>query len=161
MTNSKEYQRRYRKEHREEFKEYQRNYRKRHPEEVKRSEKKQREKHKKNNQRYMKLYYQEHKERLLRLRKDWRRKLKEEVLTHYGGGKLACVLCSENDVDCLTIDHIKGGGNKQRRALKLSNTTTFYHWLEDTNFPKGYRTLCMNCQFKEKERMKRLTGGGR
>jgi len=47
--------------------------------------------------------------------------IKTEVLTHYGKGYLACVICGESRLACLSIDHINGGGR--------------------------YQTLCMNCQF--------------
>lgn len=73
-------------------------------------------------------------------------KLKEEVLTHYGNGSLACVVCGEGRLACLSIDHISGGGNKQRKGV-LGSTSGFYAWLKRNDYPEGYQTLCMNCQF--------------
>ena len=78
--------------------------------------------------------------------RDKNRLLKVEVLTHYGEGRLACVWCGEDRVACLSIDHIDGGGNKQRTgSLRVANT--FYRWLRKGGYPSGYQTLCMNCQF--------------
>ena len=78
--------------------------------------------------------------------RDKNRNLKIEVLTHYGNGKCACVRCGESRIACLSIDHIGGGGNKQRIG-KLRASTTFYRWLKTEGYPEGYQTLCMNDQF--------------
>lgn len=37
-------------------------------------------------------------------------KIKTDVLTYYGGGKLACGVCGENRIACLSIDHMNGDG---------------------------------------------------
>lgn len=73
--------------------------------------------------------------------------LKIEVLTHYGNRKLACVKCGMDNQSCLSIDHINGGGNKERTLNKTRLATNFYRWLKKKNYPEGYQTLCMNCQF--------------
>ena len=71
--------------------------------------------------------------------------LKEKVLTHYSGGELRCVRCGFLDLRALSIDHIEGSGNWHRRKMRSSGQ--FYQWLIKNNFPPGYQTLCMNCQF--------------
>ncbi len=73
--------------------------------------------------------------------------LKQEVLTYYGGGTCGCVKCAETRIACLSIDHIHGHGHRERKARKLDSTHQFYTWLKNNNFPEGYQTLCMNCQF--------------
>ena len=78
--------------------------------------------------------------------RDKTRKLKVEVLTHYGDSKCACVGCGFNDIGALSIDHIEGGGNRHRKS-KLRSSSAFYAWLKAENYPEGYQTLCMNCQF--------------
>ena len=77
-----------------------------------------------------------------------RNTIKIEVLTHYGKGKCACVLCGEARLACLSIDHISGNGCRERKqhgsgffGLK------FYKRLRKGGYPRGYQTLCMNCQF--------------
>lgn len=70
---------------------------------------------------------------------------KRLVLTHYGDGKCACVKCGFDDVRALSIDHIAGQGNRIRRELNFGGQ--MYHWLKMQGYPKGYQTLCMNCQF--------------
>lgn len=71
-----------------------------------------------------------------------KQEVKEETLARYGNGHVACVRCNESNPACLTIDHIGGGGNAERRS-----GSSFYNWLKKHNYPDGYQTLCMNCQF--------------
>ncbi len=68
---------------------------------------------------------------------------KETVLTYYGKGKLACVLCGFTDTRALSIDHINGDGAAHRKTFKGS----LYNWLIKHKYPAGFRTLCMNCQW--------------
>ena len=72
---------------------------------------------------------------------------KAVALTHYGNGKCACVRCGESRLACLSIDHINGGGGKHRSGLKLRSSKAFYRWLIVSDYPQGFQTLCMNCQF--------------
>lgn len=69
---------------------------------------------------------------------------KESVLTYYGNGKYACVRCGFDDSRALSIDHINGGGCKHKQQISNGE---MYKWLMDNNYPSGYRTLCMNCQW--------------
>ena len=62
--------------------------------------------------------------------------LKTEVLTHYGDNKLACVMCGEDRIQCLSIDHIEGGGNKQR-GRDLRSSGRFYIFLKRGGYPCG------------------------
>lgn len=78
---------------------------------------------------------------------------KLRVISHYSNGKLACVHCGEDDMACLSIDHINGGGVQHRRIIG----SHFYAWLIKNNFPKGYQTLCMNCQMKKKHNEEEFT----
>jgi len=73
--------------------------------------------------------------------KEWRLKLKREVFAHYGK---ACYCCGETNINCLNIDHIQGGGSRQRREV-VKGGHYLYKWLIDHNFPKGYQTACFSC----------------
>lgn len=70
-------------------------------------------------------------------------KLRNRVLTYYGNGKLACIKCSFADIRALSIDHINNDGAKHR-------SVNIYRWLHKHNYPEGFQTLCMNCQFIKK-----------
>lgn len=73
-------------------------------------------------------------------------KLKNECLDHYGK---ECICCNEKIIQFLTIDHIEGNGNVQRKKLFGYNISGIhiYRWLKKNNFPKGFQILCMNCNW--------------
>jgi Zn ribbon nucleic-acid-binding protein len=85
------------------------------------------------------------------------RVVKQKVLKHYGKGVVACVKCGYNDTRALSIDHINGNGIEHLKSIGMfSNTRSgggyqFYLWLIRNNFPEGYQTLCMNCQWVKRE----------
>ena len=68
--------------------------------------------------------------------------LKRMVISHYSSGKFKCRYCGFSDIRALSIDHIKGGGNKHIRQVR-----NFYSWLTKNNYPDGFQVLCMNCQW--------------
>lgn len=58
---------------------------------------------------------------------------------------MACVCCNESHIEFLALDHIHGGGTKER---KTSGTNMLYRRLRREGFPQGnYRTLCFNCNW--------------
>ena len=83
---------------------------------------------------------------------------KIKVLTYYGGGSCGCVKCGESRLACLTIDHMNGRETTEHEDKKLHGKA-LYNWLRKNDYPQGYQTLCMNCQW-----VKRCengeTGGG-
>ncbi len=114
-----------------------------------------------NNKEYQAKYYQKNRKKILEqqreyhkkypnLRRNSNKKVKIEVLTHYGDRKCACVICGESRLACLSLDHTKNNGAEERRKLgkpKYFGGPTFYRWLRKRNYPDGYQTLCMNCQW--------------
>lgn len=75
--------------------------------------------------------------------------LKSEILSHYGNGKIACTKCGyDKDISALTIDHVNGNGRNHRKSL---DTTKFYSWLKNNNYPEGFTTLCQNCQWIKRD----------
>ena|SRR3990167_10532908 len=84
--------------------------------------------------------------------RDYNHNLRAQVLSHYGKGKCACVRCGFDDIRALSIDHINNNGSKHLKEISKSYGTSLYLWLRRNNFPLGFQTLCMNCQFiKNKE----------
>ena len=79
-----------------------------------------------------------------------REQIKRKVLTHYSSFPPVCIRCGYTDIRALSIDHINGGGNQERKALFgsiHSGGRNFYAWLIENHYPDGYQVLCMNCQW--------------
>lgn len=68
---------------------------------------------------------------------------RKEVLIHYSGDPPCCACCGITELEFLAIDHINGGGRKHLAQIG----GCLAHWLQQENFPKGYRVLCHNCNF--------------
>ena len=78
-------------------------------------------------------------------------KLKYEVFSHYCQSQSPKCYCGESDLSLLTIDHIKGKGNKHRKKLGMNGGGyNFYRWLIKNDYPEGFQVLCFNHQFKKK-----------
>lgn len=58
--------------------------------------------------------------------------------------KLACGKCGFSDIRALQLDHIHGGGSKQRKLLGGVGT---YSWMRKNNYPIGFQVLCANCNW--------------
>ena len=59
---------------------------------------------------------------------------KQRVFLAYGGAQCQC--CGENNLECLSIDHIAGNGAQHRRELEKD--VNLYRWLIRNNFPSGF-----------------------
>jgi hypothetical protein len=70
-------------------------------------------------------------------------RLRLKVLGHYSGGHMKCACCAESALEFLALDHIYGGGGRERRALG-GGGRQFRH-LVAQGFPPGYQVLCHNC----------------
>jgi len=130
----KESDRKYYLKNRDKILEYQREYRKNHKEQISITQK-----NCYNNK------INQYKERRKDSSKLTRIRIKCIVMDHYGG---KCNCCSEPRIEFLTIDHIEGGGNKHRLKLFNNHNQSgyrFYQWLKQNNFPKGFQVLCWNC----------------
>ena len=102
---------------------------------------------------HMRKYWADAEKHRLAARKK-RAKIKREVLTHYSKGNIAaCVVCGEGRIDCLSIDHIDNSGYMHRKTLGVSGY--FLPLLRSQEFPAGYQTMCMNCQWVKKAKTQR------
>jgi len=74
-------------------------------------------------------------------KKKYEDRLKKIVFAHYGK---KCACCGEDNIKFLSIDHINGGGTKHRKKIKGEK---IYVWLYKEGLPKGFQTLCFNCNW--------------
>lgn len=90
-------------------------------------------------------YNSTHRNELHQRANDKTRLLKAMVIGAYGG---KCVCCGESNPVFLTIDHIHGGGQLDRRGEH--GGWRFYTRLVKTGFPKdNYQLLCYNCNLSK------------
>ena len=106
------------------------------------NKKRHREHYLKNRAKYIlkaEMWRERNPERSKKHRRDSNRRLRQKALDAYGR---TCACCGETEEKFLSIDHIKGGGGKHRRQIGSSH---IYSWLKKNNYPKGFQTLCHNC----------------
>jgi hypothetical protein len=72
-------------------------------------------------------------------RAEQHREIREKLFTGYGG---KCVCCGENRFEFLALDHVNGGGNKERKTLSTAQIAS--RAIKD-GFPDKFRVLCHNC----------------
>ena len=88
---------------------------------------------------YLKEYYYKNRKRLLGNSRRYHLKIRMTIIEHYGG---KCACCSEDRIEFLVLDHINGGGGKERRLL---GSRQVYLYVIKNKFPDRYRILCHNC----------------
>lgn len=108
---------------------------------------------------YMKRYRQEHREQLIEYNRKYRETHREYFIDYnekiYGYYRKAifkelgefCNHCGMNDIRCLQIDHIDGGGSKEK---KLHKNNYFYYKIIYEKILSGsteYQILCANCNW--------------
>lgn len=70
--------------------------------------------------------------------------LKLEMIQAYGG---SCNCCGELEPKFLTLDHINGGGSRDR-GIYAGGTYNLLYALKREGWPKDkYQVLCMNCNW--------------
>ena|SRR3990167_2552384 len=74
--------------------------------------------------------------------KKWNRSLRIRILDHYGR---QCVCCGEKEERFLCVDHVNGGGNKERRVM--GHQRQILVRIIRNNFPPEYQILCFNCNW--------------
>ena len=86
-----------------------------------------------------------HWKRVLAARNRRNHEIKQIVLRKYG--KLnGCVCCGEQRLEFLTLDHVKDDGASDRK-LNGRAGWQLYRLLKTLGYPKGFQTLCFNCNW--------------
>lgn len=67
------------------------------------------------------------------------RKKREKAFAGYGG---KCQCCGEDNFEFLALDHVNGGGRKERETMSCGQIAVKVIKL---GFPPEYRVLCHNC----------------
>ena len=98
----------------------------------------------------------ENPERARRLKLKYANKMsrfvRREVIGHYSKGTFGCTCCGESEFDFLAIDHVAGDANRTSKEQGLPRAgTPLYMWLFRNGFPRGYQTLCANCNLSKQK----------
>lgn len=72
-------------------------------------------------------------------RQEQHKALRQKAFEGYGG---KCSCCNEKRFEFLAIDHVNGGGRKERETM---STNQIARLIVKSNFPSMYRVLCHNC----------------
>jgi len=93
------------------------------------------------------IYAKQHRARKNELANARNKRIKLIVLQEYGQSK--CAFCGITDIRVLELDHIHGGGNKQRKETYLHSSHHLRSYLYVNGFPDKdkYRVLCKNCNW--------------
>jgi|ERR1700720_1505854 len=86
-------------------------------------------------------YAEKNRERLREETRERHRRYRKAVIELYGG---MCECCGEKNWEFLALDHINGGGSKERKTMGVS---AYYRRFRGKKLEKlpGFRLLCHNC----------------
>lgn len=102
-------------------------------------------KHKELRKKQRRASYHKHKVKINKKRKEQQKTYRAQLIFHYSNGKNQCACCGEHIYEFLTIDECNGIIHKT--FVRRNNSSGFYRWLINNNFPKGFQVLCMNCNW--------------
>jgi len=93
-----------------------------------------------------KNHCQQHLDLMKLSKKNARQRDREAAFNHYGQ---SCNICGTSIEMFLTIDHIDENGGHHRRELSENGygSSGIYRWLRENDYPKGFQTLCRNCNY--------------
>ncbi len=92
-----------------------------------------------------KQYYLKNKVKWKSYDKNRRIRCRRAVIELLGG---KCIICGFMDIRALQVDHVLGGGNKDRKTT--GRFTSFYILKELLNKSEKYQLLCANCNWIKK-----------
>jgi len=95
------------------------------------------------NRAYSAAYRQQDPARYAALKTAERQRLRTELIAAYGG---KCACCGEAEPAFLQLDHVNGGGNKER-LMSGGKGGGVLRRLRREGFPPGYQVLCANCNY--------------
>lgn len=85
-------------------------------------------------------YRANNKERIREQHREETKTVRDKAIEGYGS---RCVCCGEIERVFLTLDHVNGGGNQERKH----NSHFAYRDAIKRGFPPDYQVLCFNCNW--------------
>ena len=90
--------------------------------------------------------YHKYRDYFTKRQKEDTEKLRRLAFAAYCIGEVKCACCGEKEQRFLSLDHINGGGTKERKEGKGGGHFA-YRRLKKLGYPAGYQILCYNCNF--------------
>ena len=127
-------------------KEWAREYYKRNKERIKLYAKQHKEQIKENHRRWINKHKEKHNRENREYMRKCRTELRQEIIKLLGN---KCIRCGESDWRCLQIDHVRGGGTKERKSMSRME---YYIHIKNLilSGSKKYQLLCANCNWRKK-----------
>lgn len=105
--------------------------------------------HRTNRKEYAKEWYNKNLEKNRELRRLNNKKRRMEIILSLGG---KCEKCGFEDIRALQIDHVNGGGGKERESYGHSASALKRRVKKDVDKgTKEYQLLCANCNWIKRE----------
>jgi len=146
---------RWREANREHIREYERKYRQDHKEHYSTWRKNRYQGHKEEEKEYQRKYQQEHKEQCSITHKEYMvkcyREMRVKIFAKLGNkcSNPNCLVPNGcRDIRCLQIDHVHGNGRKEGRKFGVNTIKYYERVLADTE--GNYQILCANCNWIKK-----------
>jgi hypothetical protein len=76
----------------------------------------------------------------------WQRTARVALIDLLGGR--TCGVCGMKDVEVLTIDHVNGGGTRERKTMKGYPPMIWYYSAHHEAARRNLQVLCRNCNWK-------------
>lgn len=114
-----------------------------HPEKYRAAQKLYRLNHPEKTKEYRHKSYFKHLARNHEMRANRRKKYTADALAAYGGNPPRCACCGETNPLFLTLDHIDGCTQSERKVERSGWMLCMR--LEKLGYPSGYQVLCFNC----------------
>ena len=113
------------------------------------------EKRKEYYKKYNQKYRLEHHDEMKLYGQVWRKKLRKMIFDKYGR---RCKRCGISDERVLQIDHVNGGGTKEKRQY-IQRPTYYIKILKDES--GKYQVLCANCNWIKRAERKEMNLSGK
>ena len=76
----------------------------------------------------------------------WMRQARKNLIDGLGGSK--CTQCGITDIDVLTLDHLHGGGSRERKSLGGYDPLLRYYSSHPGAARENLQVLCRNCNWR-------------
>ena len=96
---------------------------------------------------YFQKYWRKNKLKMLQQKSERRKKLRKEIFDFFGN---KCQICGFSNVKALQLDHINGGGTKERKMFRWEVVLAKGWDLmknDPEKFKKKFQLLCANCNW--------------